>query len=182
VLVNEVFAEQPAAQSGIQPGDIILSLNGMPVTSPNTLARLIAALDPDSEARITYLRDGAEHTVNTVLGHRDQVPQLAAVAPPERSLGALLGMDLQAVTPELAEQLGVDGAGLLVARVAPNGPAFGHGVQEGDVIREVNRAPVGDLDELNAALADRKPGAKVLLRLTRQGSGRYVVLTPDDAK
>ncbi|MBI5136498.1 MAG: Do family serine endopeptidase [Nitrospirae bacterium] len=182
VLVNEVFADQPAARSGIQPGDIILSLNDVPVTSPNTLARLIAALDPDSEARITYLRDGAEHTVSTVLGHRDQVPQFAAASAPERDLGALLGLDLQALTPELAEQLGMDGAGLLVARVAPDGPSFGRGVQEGDVIREVNRTPVGNLDELNAALTNRKPGAKVLLRLTRQGSGRYVVLSPDEAR
>ncbi len=180
VLVNQVFADQPAERSGILPGDIIVALNGKDVNSPNTLARLIAALSPDSEARIEFLRDGHRQSVTAVLSNRDHNTKVAAITLPKPALPAQLGLDLQEMTPELAEQLDVDGSGIVVARVTPGSPAFERGMREGDVIREWNRIPVATMDDLEQALKSGNPGEKVLLRTTRQGSGRYVVLAPGD--
>ena len=182
VLVNEVFADQPAQRSGIQPGDIILTLNGDPVSSPNTLARLIAGLTPESQAELSFLREGVTHTVTTTLGHRDKTPKMAAISPQKMGLPEILGLDIQAITPELAEQLDVDGEGVIVSRVIPGGPAYQQGLREGDVIRELNRQPVPTPEALMDALEARKPGTKVLLRTTRQNAGRYVVLTLNDSE
>jgi serine protease Do len=181
VLVNEVFPGQPAEQSGLRPGDIILSLNGSDVGSPNTLARLIAGLRPNSNARIDYLRDGDKQVVNIELGRRETVTPVSTpqAEPPRPRL--TLGMDLQSITPELAEELGIEGGGVVVTHVDPEGAAFGRGIREGDVIREINRLEVADLDAIESALAARKPGGRILLRITRENGGHYYVLPAPDA-
>ncbi len=175
VLINEVFADQPAAMSGLRPGDIILSVNGTPVASPNTLARVIATLPPDSDANMVYLRDGKRRKVKTTLARRD--PGSSRSAAPTAAVPPLasLGLDLQELTAELAEKLEVSPGGLIVAQVNPNGLAARKSIRPGDVIREVNRSPITSLDELNSAIAQADDG-KLLLRITRQEMGRYVVL------
>jgi len=178
VLVNDVFPGQPADAHGIQPGDIIVSLNGRAVTSPNTLARLVAALSPDSVVRLGYLREGRRRNVEITLGRRERPVTAAVPAPAPPATHRELGMDLQTLTDELAEQMDLHGPGVLVTDVETGGIAHAKGIRQGDVIREVNRRPVSEVDEVNGILADRKPGAKVLLRITRGGSARYVVLVP----
>ena len=178
VLVNEVFSGQPAAESGLLPGDIIVGLNGKAVASPNTLSRLIAGLGPESVARLDVLRDGREHKLKATLAHRPAVAPVAAPAPKPPAPHRSLGMDLQNLTPELAAELGVAEGGVLVSSVDPNGAAFRKGIREGDVIREVNRVPVTDVDALAEVLKSRRPGEKILLRAIHQGRGHYVVLEP----
>jgi serine protease Do len=79
----------------------------------------------------------------------------------------------------VAQELGVDGSGVVVTEVEAGGVAQMKGIQKGDVIREVNRQPVTRVEEVNALLSHREAGAKVLLRITREGAARYVVVSPD---
>jgi len=179
VLINEVFPGHPANQVGLKPGDIIVALNGRDVTSPNTLARLVAGLTPESVAKVTYLRDGEKHTVAITLGRREQaVPASAPVEPSPPSPHRALGLDLQTLTPDLAQELGVEGEGVVVTDVESGSAAQLKGIQKGDVIREVNRQAVTRVEDVAGALATRKPGDKVLLRITRDNAARYVVVNP----
>ncbi|HEV8308500.1 MAG TPA: PDZ domain-containing protein, partial [Methylomirabilota bacterium] len=85
---------------------------------------------------------------------------------------------LQDLTPELARRLGIpDPKGVVVTDVRPNSPAAEAGIKEGDVIREIDRSPVNALEDVEKAMA-RKPRdeKQVLLRVERQGAGRYVVI------
>jgi serine protease Do len=178
VLVNDVFPGHPADQNGIRPGDIIVALNGRPVTSPNTLARLVASLTPDSVAHLTYLREGQRKSVEITLGRRERPIPASAPAPPAPRTHRELGMDLQTLTQELAEEMDLTGEGVLVTDVEPGGVAHIKGIRKGDVIREVDRRPVTEVDQVNAILAKREPGARILLRVTRGDAARYVVLAP----
>jgi serine protease Do len=178
VLINEVFPGHPADANGLRPGDIIVSLNGHDVSSPNTLARLVAGLSPQSVARLSFLRDGEHHTVDITLGRRERPVPASAPAEPPPNPHREMGMDLQSLTAELAQELGVAGEGVVVTEVEPGSAAQIKGIRKGDVIREVNRRPVSRVEEINTALADKAPGDKVLLRITREDSARYVVLTP----
>jgi serine protease Do len=180
VLINEVFPGHPAHRKGLKPGDIIVSLNGRDVASPSTLARLVAGLTPDSVARVTFLRDGERHTVDITLGRREGAVPASAPTPAEPAPvpHRALGLDLQTLTPELAEQLGVEGDGVVVTEVQPGSAAQLKGIQKGDVIREVNRKPVARAEEVTAALKGSEADSKVLLRIIRDGGARYVVVAP----
>jgi Do/DeqQ family serine protease len=72
VVVNGVGATSPAARAGIRPGDVIVGLNGEPVTDGNTLRNRVASTAPDSQVNVTILRDGREQQVQVTLGEYER--------------------------------------------------------------------------------------------------------------
>lgn len=83
---------------------------------------------------------------------------------------AFLGIALRALTPQLAEQYGIDTeAGVLVIDVVPGGPADEAGVRAGDVITGINGETVAEPGDLAAELRASEPGDRVELRLLRNG-------------
>ncbi len=70
VIVTSVTAGGPAAMGGIQPGDVLLAVNGTPVPSSLDLVRTVAALAPGSRARVTLNRNGARMALSVTVGER----------------------------------------------------------------------------------------------------------------
>jgi S1-C subfamily serine protease len=70
VAVEKVVKDSPAAQAGLQNGDVIVRFNGEEVTSVFKLTRLINETAPDHQVRITVLRGGSESDLNATLGKR----------------------------------------------------------------------------------------------------------------
>ena len=70
VAVEKVLESSPAAQSGIQSGDVIVKFNGEEITSARKLTRLISEVAPDHQARVTILRGGSEREITVTLGKR----------------------------------------------------------------------------------------------------------------
>jgi serine protease Do len=106
-------------------------------------------------------------------------------APDEREAAArrgkgkgLLGLDVRAVTPEIARQLNLRSTdGVVVAAVEDGSPAAEAGVQRGDVVREVNRQRVKSLPDFERATKDVKEGDRVTLLLQRGPISLYVAFT-----
>ena len=71
VAVEKVSENSPAAQAGIQAGDVVLKFNGEEVSSVRQLTRLIGEVAPDHQARITVLRGGSEREVSVTMGKRE---------------------------------------------------------------------------------------------------------------
>lgn len=179
VLVNEVFENDPASRAGIKAGDIITKVDGKPVDTPNGLSRLIAGLDPGGAAKVEVVRDGKRHILSVALSERRDGPVVASL-PPARS-EIKLGMDVQDLTPELAEKFKVkDGKGVLVTKVDRGGAAMVEGLKEGDLIKEVNRSEVTSAGEFSAAVARVRRGETLLLRVLRDNRAFYVVLKTSD--
>jgi serine protease Do len=179
VLVNEVFENDPAAQAGIKPGDIITKVDGKIVDTPNTLSRLIAALAPGATTHIEVVRDGKRQVVSVPLIERRENVVVASV-PPSRS-ELKLGLDVQDLTPELAEKFKLkDTGGVLVTKVDQGSVAHVEGLREGDLIKEVNRAEVGSVPEFMTAVSKVKRGETILLRVLRETRAFYVVLKTAD--
>lgn len=175
VLVNEVFENDPAANAGIQPGDIITKVNGKPVDTPNMLSRLIAGIEPGVNASVEVLRDGKRHTLSVALTERREGPVVASL-PPSRP-DVKLGIDVQDLTAELAEKFKLkDTKGVLIAKVDQGSIAQAEGLREGDLIKEVNRADVLSVKEFSEAVGQVKPGETILLRVVRESRAFYVVL------
>jgi serine protease Do len=178
-LVQDVSPGGPADKAGIKNGDVIRKLNGQTVADSGQLTAMITSLNPGSEATLDILRDGQPMTIKVTLGERPTNLSLQAGAGSVQQ-GTLRGMTVQNLTPALRDQLGLPAgaSGVVISDLDPNSPAARTGLQEGDVIESINRQPVRNVGEFNRLAAQAK--GQVLLRFNRQGSGAYVVISPND--
>jgi Do/DeqQ family serine protease len=178
-IVSDVTAGSPASKAGLQPGDVILALNGRPVDSSNDLRNHIAPLGPGAKVDLQVFRDGRERGVSAVLAELQPQKGAAAAEHPARESGHY-GMTVQPLTQELADQLGIRTTrGVVVTDVDPAGAAAEAGLQSGDVIEQVNGRPVTDAAGLRNQLTGRHDGRPSLLLVTRQGQHLFLTLGED---
>ena len=176
VLVNEVFEGDPAGRAGIQPGDIIMKVEGKSVDTPQTLSRLVAALIPGKKAEVQIIRDGKTKTVQVELGERKEEAVVASIP---KAPELMLGINVQDLTADLAERFKIkDDKGVLVTKVEAGTAAESEGLREGDLIREVNREKVDNVQQFKTAVTKLKKEESVLLRVVREGRAFYIVLKP----
>lgn len=175
-LVAATQPGSPAAKSGIEAGDVIVSVNGETVKDARGLARKIAAIAPGTSARIGIFRNGQERTIAVVLG---ELPPTNAKAereeqktPSERSA---LGLSL---APASAVA-GAGDHGVVVTNISPNSPAAESGLQTGDVILEIGRGTVNTPADVSKMVNEARAQAKraILLRVKR-GEGTIFVAVP----
>jgi serine protease Do len=174
-LVSSVSPDSPAAHAGIQKGDIILAVNGQPVSDSAQLAMHISLMQPGTDVAVKVLRDGAERTVNARLA---ELPtETAKVDRPDHSTDhAMEGVSVENVTPDTASQLGLPqtASGVVVTQIDPSSEAADSGLRRGDVIQEVNRKPVHNVDDFQNALRNSKD--ETLLLVNRQGNSLYLAV------
>jgi serine protease Do len=177
-LVADVTPGSPAAKAGIERGDIILELNGKPVNDPDDLSLHIAQTAPGSTVHLKLSRNGQTRDVNVTLDELSETT--AASASGESGAAALRGVQVQNVTPAIARNLGISAStsGVVITSVDPSSAAAAAGLEQGDVIQEVNRKPVRNVAEYDRALAGIH-GQSILLLVTRGQATRYVVVQPD---
>jgi serine protease Do len=178
-LVSEIADKSPAAGAGMQQGDVIVAVNGVEVTNVGDLRNRIALIAPGTKIDIKVIRDGKEKKFTVTIAEQPSDLALPASVG-EESLNEL-GLTLQNLTEELAAQFGYSkDQGVLVADVAPGSPAEQAGLKAGQLIEEVNKLRVRNLEELRKALAQSRAGEKVLLRIRAGEYSRYVVLQADN--
>jgi Do/DeqQ family serine protease len=166
-IVSAVNEGSPAAKAGLERGDVITAVNGEAVRDGNSLRNQIAQLLPGTAVKLAVVRDGRERTLAVTLAALQGSRDGASVQDGEGSDGTGFGMSVEPLTRDRARQLGVDATrGLVVAGVQPSGKAADAGLRQGDVIAEVDGAPVTSVDELRAALKD---GTRPALLLVHRG-------------
>lgn len=180
-LVGDVNANGPADKAGVKTGDIITQFNGKPVTNAAELRNLVAEAEPGSSARLTVRRDGQETQLTVVLGERPHGRDGRAQQEEEQANedhSQKLGLSVQTLTPDIAKQLGypANETGVVIADVASGSPAAEAGLQQGDVIKEVNRTPVRHVSDLNQAMKNLRSGDSVALRVRRGQSAFYTAI------
>ncbi len=94
--------------------------------------------------------------------------------------GALSGVRVEDLTPELAQELKLPSSahGVVVSSVDPDSNAAVRGLRRGDLIEEVNRQPVSNREELNAALEKAGKKSVILLIRPRGVAGTSVIVVP----
>jgi serine protease Do len=174
-LVADVVDGSPAEKAGLKRGDVIVSYNGKEVGDTHALPRMVAATPVGEEATLTVVRGGDTKELTVTIGELKE-DQMAA-AEPGQAGPADLGMNVQTLTPELAQQLGVEKAeGVVVAQVEPGGPAAEAGLNRGDVILEAAQKKVTDAEQFQKISSQVEPGQGLLLLIQRREGTLFVVV------
>jgi serine protease Do len=164
-LIAKILPDGPASKSDLKQEDVIMQVNGKPVSNSRELARTIAALSPASEARLHVFRKGTEIDVKVMLGEYPDTEKVAFIGGGnEEETGKEvedLGLTL-VPAPELPGSKSKEG--VAVAAVDPNSKAADQGIKRGDVILELNSKAVSTVEDVNAGIRDaRDKGKKVVL-------------------
>jgi len=180
-LVADVSAGSPAEKSGLQRGDIILDVNGKPVTDSNDLRMTISMMAPDSDANLKVLRSGSDKdisvklsTMPAELGAKNNSGDNSEENGNGSASSALSGVSVENLDAQAANQLGLspNTTGVVVTKVDPSSDAAEAGLRRGDVIQEVNRQPVRNTAEFERAMHGSND--KPLLLVNRNGSTMYL--------
>jgi serine protease Do len=168
VLVSSVVPSGPAAKAGIQPQDIIVSVDGQPIKDGDSLVAIVSARKPGTTVKLGVQRDGKRLTID--VGVMDRAKLYADInassdqnsAPAESDAGeGKLGIKVQDVDPRVATRLGIKG-GVMVTSVRPGSFADDISLPKGFVIVEINKHPVTDDVSYRAIVSALKSGDDVV--------------------
>jgi serine protease Do len=172
-LVANVSKDGPAEKAGVKVGDVIVEFDGKEVKDSGDLPMVVARTPVDKKVRMKVLRDKQEITLNVAVGELKE-EEVVASAPEKGELG----MTVQKVTPQLAENLGLEKSdGVVVTAVEPGSAADEAGIRRGDVILEVDRRPIRGVDEYRKAVTGRK-GRGILFLVRRGENTLFLALKP----
>jgi serine protease Do len=192
VVIMGVEAGSPAEKAGLKGGDVITSVNGKPVKTGNDLVNPIAQAPIGSKVKIDYVRDRAAKETTAVVEDRTHVfpTQAGRVGDqPGEAAPAEFGLRIESLTPDRASRVGMDGQrGVLVVDVDPASFADDLNFVRGDVITEINHAPVTSMEDYKAAVGKLKPGENVVFKILRRADNDHTLtvflpgVVPADSK
>jgi serine protease Do len=175
VLIADVVQDSPAAKAGLAAGDIITEFDKKKVDTPQELQKVVGLAAPGKGVPVKVWRDKAEKTLEIKIG---DAPDDTVALKPSNKGKSLLGLDVRPVTPDIAKQLNLKSAdGVVVFGVEEESAAADAGLQRGDVIREVNRQRVRNVQDFERATRDLKDGDRVTVLLQRGQQALYVAFT-----
>ena len=178
-LVSEVVPESPAAAAGLREGDVIVAVNGQPVTNANELKLQVSSLSPGTKLNLDVLRDGEAKQFSAIAGERPgaRTAGQSTESPSRRDEGALRGVAVDDIDPEVRRQLNIPSqvTGAVITEVAPDSPAARAGISTGDVILEINKQPVTSAEGA-VQLCAKADSKKSLVKLWSRGSKVFVVV------
>jgi serine protease Do len=174
VLVTEVFPDDPADKAGIEPQDIILSINGIEVGTSREITSMIADLGVGETAKIKVLRNGETRTFKVKIAKREDTRISARSTRKEQQTE--LGISVENVTPEIARRFNLkDAKGVIVSAVEPDSKAEEAGVRRLDIIKEINHKSIATVSDLNKVISEIKKDEPIRMFIWRTNRGFLVI-------
>ncbi len=186
-FVTHVYPDQPADKAGIKPYDVILEFNGTPIHNGNELIAAVTAVNVGDTVSAKVYRGGKQLELKLIVSQRpgaqEQVKNSGEKKKKARKKAASVdvGMTLEELTPEVAKELGVSVkvGGVVITQIAYGGPADLAGLNRGDIILEVDRKAIKNLDDFYSHVNAKQT---YLLRVRHpdpQGQERFSVVILD---
>ena len=179
-LVSDVAKDGPAAKAGIMRGDVILEFNGKEVRDVSSLRNMVAQSKTGSEITMKILRAGREFTARVFIVElpREVAEVIPSQSPDNSDLRALTGLTVMNLSREIIRQLGFskDEKGVVIVKVEPGSPADDAEMKKGDVIKEINKKSINNVEDYNRITANIRENDSVLLFINRSGKKFYVIL------
>jgi serine protease Do len=184
VVLQSVEAGGPAARAGIQPGDVVVAVNGKPVKSGPDMVNPIAETPIGRQVRVSYLREQQPREATVTVDDRTKIfGDRVSSAPrspqrlPEALAPAEVGLRVEELAASRARRPDTyrNDRGVIVAEVAPTSFGEDLGFLRGDLITEINHVAVTSVAEYRRAVAGLKAGNEVLFKVLRQDDSTRVL-------
>jgi serine protease Do len=175
-VVTQVESDSPGAKAGLQIGDVITEIDGQKVSDAGELQVVVGQKQPGTRISLEVLRNGKSMSIPVTL---------EALGKPDESGNEVTsqgkmrwGLGLSDLTPDMRDQFQVahDVHGAVIDRVQPGSAADNAGLQQGDIILEVNRHKVQTAAEAQQALSNVPKGQDALLLVWSNGGNTFRVL------
>ena len=170
VVVAAIDPGSAAAKAGLQRGDVVLSVNGKPVTSAADMRNEVGLLRPGAPLELEVLRDGHRVRLKAVVGKR--ALDVGSGAQISRHLRGVQLADIGEDSPYFRQVQGV-----VVAQLEADSEAAQAGLRKGDIIRSINRREVRSVTELPQVVKDRN--GPLLLNVQRGERAMFLLLSGD---
>ena len=179
-LVAEVTPDSPAAQAGLERGDIITSFKGAEIADSRDLPSLVAQTPVGDPSAVKVLRGGKEQTFTVTLGKLPDQQQ--AQAESGEASEENWGMAVSDLTAEIRQELKLKDhqKGIVVTAVEPGSPASQAGIRRGDIIEEINRKVVASVQDFTTAISEMKEKESLLLLVRRNTFTSFFALRKEE--
>jgi S1-C subfamily serine protease len=193
VLIVDVVEDSPAENAGLREDDIIVAVDGKAVTDASDLHDRIRAMRPGQSVKLSVIRDDQQKEFTAVLAELpDEAERFGVIpippVPPPRMFftsGGTYGLRLMELNDQLGEFFGApDHRGVLVEEVRAGSPAEKAGFMAGDVITQIGKERIEDVEDVRSALWDFKDGDSARVEIIRKLSHLTLTLavTKPDGK
>jgi serine protease Do len=174
-LVAKVIPGGPAEKAGLEQGDVIVKFDGQTVAESKDLPRIVASTPVGKTVTVSVIRDGKEVERQVKIGEMEE--ESAGVTAQDASHKSL-GVSVQNLTPQIARELGLKKSnGVVVTGVEPGSAAAEAMIQTGDVILEVNRKPIANVNDFVQKIEKAKNNESLLLLIEREQNTLFVTVT-----
>jgi serine protease Do len=173
-IVPEVKKDTPAEKAGICQNDVIVEFEGKPIEGSKELQNMVTSLKPGAKVQIVVLRDGERKTLTATLEESKSEEGQAQNANESGNLSAI-GIDVQNLTDQLAEQLDYEGlTGVVATNVETGSVAERNGLTAGALIMEINQKKIKNIRDFKTEVNKAKKGDTILL-LVQDKNGRHFI-------
>jgi serine protease Do len=173
-LVSDVVPGGPAERAGIKRGDVILQFDGTTIGNSHDLPFVVASTPIGKTVGVEVMRDSQQMNLRVKTEELKEESEEASTG----DVRPYLGMQVQEITPEIAKNYDLSrSSGIIVVEVADGSPAANAGLIPGDIIVEVDKQAVANLEAFNRLLIGTQEGHIILFLIDRDGTTIFLTLT-----
>lgn len=179
-LVSDVTPGGPADKAGIKRGDVIVAFDGNKIEDMPDLPKTVATNEPGTKSKLTFIRNGKEKSVDLTLG---ELPEEVAASTnvTNNNVERNLGLIVQEINPQIQRRFRLEESkGVIITNVNPGSIGYEAGLMAGDIILEINKQHIENLDAYRKSVDSLKEGQTALLLVQRARNTIYVALKIED--
>ena len=172
-LIAQALPDSPAEKAGLTAGDIIKKFDGKDIENLHELLREVGKARVGEVVKVEVLRDGALKTIEVTIAKRptQALPQEGKPAETPEEAKEWRGIKVVSITEDIAKRLNLrDKEGVAIFDINRQSPSYEAGLRKGDVIREINKKPIKNMEDYKSATSEAKG-----LALVRTDRGYFTI-------